>query len=109
MPSPGYKVTANQPRPGTAWVYLYPNGIAALKFDDVNILTGTSKGIYEITDLDHGLALTNHILDSSAAGLSIQQALERIQEAFGKPDIVLPLPNINDPGDAIRAAVESHR
>lgn len=109
MPSPGYKVKADQPRPGTAWVYLYPNGIAALKFDDLDILTGTSKGIYEITDLDRGLALTDHILDSSTCGLSIPQALERVQETFGKPDIVLPLSNINEPGDAIRSAVEARR
>lgn len=107
IPTPCYDVLSREPKPGKAWVYWVPGGIVALISDDDKILTCTDKKIRDLEVHAYTAQMQDFILDCAAEGLSVPEALVKIQERFGEPGIELALADINKPYIEIRDAVTS--
>lgn len=106
IPTPCYKAETSEPRPGTAWMWRVENGVMALKFNDDKVLTGTSYGIEDYKDWVRGNALQDVVLGSAADGLSIPEAFERVRKAFGNPDVIVDLRDINESADELHPTAQ---
>ena len=95
IPTPCCKAKTSEPCPGTGWMWRVGNGVMALKFNDDKVLTGTGYGFDDYKDWGRGGDLQDVILSAAADGLSLPDALERVSKAFGNPDVIVDLKDIN--------------
>lgn len=106
IPTPCYNAKTSEPCPGTAWMWRVEHGVMALKFNNDKVLTGTGYGFDDSKDWDRGDELQDVILSAAADGLSIPEALERVRRAFGNPDIIVDLKDINESADELRPTAQ---
>ncbi|WP_141742277.1 hypothetical protein [Corynebacterium sp. HMSC08D02] len=106
IPTPCYNAKTSEPCPGTAWMWRVEHGVIALKFNNDKVLTGTGYGFDDYKDWGRGNALQDVILGSAADGLSIPEALDRVRKAFGNPDVIVDLRDINESADELRPTAQ---
>lgn len=106
IPTPRYDAKTSEPCPGIGWMWRVENGVIALEFNNDEVLTGTEYGFEDYVDWGRENALQDVILGASADGLSIPEALERVRNAFGNPDVIVELKDLNESADELRPAAQ---
>lgn len=106
LPTRGYDVLSEHETPGTAWVYKTPRGVNVVKFDDISVLSSTSKKMEDFIDWDRGCAIQEVIHSAAVSGLSVRDALQKVKGTFGEPDLIVPLRTVDDAEPDVRPVLK---